>query len=218
MPETETDYRAMAHAAGGAGNEHIVDAAARALHYNESIHAHNIHDGGYEIPYAEFKTCRYCLLRAARVVSALAGMGALIVHDAPEPEPGGVAGEVCFCRHFVRSHRAHGCLYCSCTKTIHPKAAHPITVENPHAWVVWDTDGSSIALMTVQDGIALMTVQDGETDPWKALGIGDPRDPDLILDELDRQDYQAFQAFNDQSHALRRPGGRDLFYTVVVPG
>lgn len=65
-----TDYRAQAHKWAGPGNEKHVDTIAVSLHYNESIHMHDL--AKKEI---EHDACGYCWLRAGRAVYALIGAG-----------------------------------------------------------------------------------------------------------------------------------------------
>lgn len=210
MPET--NYRILAHKAGGYGNEHLVDAVARALHYSESIHAHNIYDNGYEKPYSKFKTCSYCLLRAGRSVNALAQMKALIVHDAPEPEPpagpqpSAVASDeaACECRHLIRSHAARiGCMWCSCQNSVYPVT---VTPDRRVGWAVWGADGG---ILSSGPG------QDGEDDPHKAMHTDLD---DVIIDALDEAAYRALDDRHQTgiAEALLAPGGRDFFYTQVV--
>lgn len=57
--------RAHAYKMGGTGRESLVDALAKQLHHNESLHLHTL-------PGDEGDACRYCYLRAGRSVGALA--------------------------------------------------------------------------------------------------------------------------------------------------
>lgn len=66
------DYRAQAYHMAGAGNEKAVDAVAAELHYNESLHMHNLGDEK-----KEHGACSYCWLRAGRAVHALVAIGAI---------------------------------------------------------------------------------------------------------------------------------------------
>ncbi len=59
------DYRAQAYRMAGAGNEKLVNVVAATLHYNESLHMHDLAN-------AEHGKCSYCWLRAGRAVRALA--------------------------------------------------------------------------------------------------------------------------------------------------
>lgn len=66
------DYRAHAYELAGPGSEHLVDAVAGSLHYNESLHMHQL--GDEEV---QNGACSYCWLRAGRSVRAvLAAQGA----------------------------------------------------------------------------------------------------------------------------------------------
>ena len=65
-----TDYRAQAHKWAGPGNESYVNAIAASLHYNESLHMHNL---GKEKK--QQGACEYCWLRAGRAVYALVRAG-----------------------------------------------------------------------------------------------------------------------------------------------
>lgn len=56
--------RAHAYKMGGAGRESFVDALAKQLHHNESLHLHTL-------PGDEGEACKYCYLRAGRAVGAL---------------------------------------------------------------------------------------------------------------------------------------------------
>ena len=66
------DYRALAYEMAGPGNEKHVDAVAAELHYNESLHMHNL---GEEKK--QHGQCAYCWLRAGRAVHALVQTGAI---------------------------------------------------------------------------------------------------------------------------------------------
>jgi hypothetical protein len=66
------DYRAQAYHMAGAGNEKHVDNVAAELHYNESLH---MHDLGREKK--QHGACSYCWLRAGRAVHALVKTGAI---------------------------------------------------------------------------------------------------------------------------------------------
>lgn len=75
-----TDYRAQAYSWGGAGNESRVDAIARDLHYNESLHLHNLGDKD-----VQHGACEYCWLRAGRAVRALVRTNLLTVPESAAP-------------------------------------------------------------------------------------------------------------------------------------
>ena len=75
-----TDYRALAYEMAGPGNEKHVDAVAKANHYNESIH---MHDLGVEKRH--HGACSYCWLRAGRPVRALVGTGAIAAQPTAVP-------------------------------------------------------------------------------------------------------------------------------------
>lgn len=66
------DYRAQAYHMAGRGNEKAVNAIAAELHYNESLHMHNLGDEE-----REHGACSYCWLRAGRAVHALGVAGLL---------------------------------------------------------------------------------------------------------------------------------------------
>lgn len=61
------DYRAQAYEIATPGHEKHVDAAVNRLHYNESLHMHNL---GEEK--RQHGACAYCWLRAGRAIRALA--------------------------------------------------------------------------------------------------------------------------------------------------
>jgi len=65
------DDRDQAYKWAGPGNEKYVDAIAADLHYNESIHMHNLGDEK-----EQHGACTYCWLRAGRAVRALVRRGA----------------------------------------------------------------------------------------------------------------------------------------------
>lgn len=60
------DYRAQAYKIAGSGNEELVTAVAAELHYNESLHMHNLGEEKQQ-----HSACGYCWLRAGRAVHAL---------------------------------------------------------------------------------------------------------------------------------------------------
>lgn len=68
------DYRAKAYSMAGAGNEKAVDAAVAVLHYNESLHMHDLGDEKQQ-----HGACGYCWLRAGRTVHALVQFGAITI-------------------------------------------------------------------------------------------------------------------------------------------
>jgi hypothetical protein len=73
----KTDYRAQAYAWAGPGNEIHVDVIASRLHYNESLHLH-------ELGNEQYGACTYCWLRAGRAVRALVDAGALATTKAAQ--------------------------------------------------------------------------------------------------------------------------------------
>jgi hypothetical protein len=79
----KTDYRATAYKWAGAGNELHVDVVASRLHYNESLHMHEL--GARN---EQHGACGYCWLRAGRAVRALVDAGAL---TATKPAPDGAS-------------------------------------------------------------------------------------------------------------------------------
>jgi hypothetical protein len=66
------DYRKQAYDWAGDGNEKLVDAVAARLHYNESLHMHNL-----GVEKKQYGACEYCWLRAGKAVRALVDIGAI---------------------------------------------------------------------------------------------------------------------------------------------
>lgn len=79
---TRRDLRTHAYSMAGPGNERRVDAIARDLHYNESIHMHNLADDN-----VQHGACEYCWLRAGRAVRALVRTDLLTVPEQMAPKP-----------------------------------------------------------------------------------------------------------------------------------
>lgn len=70
-----TDYRKQAHDWAGPGREAMVDAIAKFLHFNESMHMHED---------IEAECCAYCWLRAGKAIRALVHSGLTIDSRADE--------------------------------------------------------------------------------------------------------------------------------------
>lgn len=66
----EFDYRRQAYELAGKGYEEHVNTAVKALHYNESLHMHNL-----GVEKKQHGACEYFWLRAGRTVRALAEGG-----------------------------------------------------------------------------------------------------------------------------------------------
>lgn len=75
------DYRAQAYRIAGAGNEEAVNVIAAELHYNESLHMHNLGEEKQQ-----HDACGYCWLRAGRAASALRIHGVQVRPNATTPE------------------------------------------------------------------------------------------------------------------------------------
>lgn len=73
------DYRARAYKWAGPGVEKHVDAVAKSLHYNESLHMHDLSD-----PNDDTGACAYCWLRAGRAVHALMKSGLIAAPQTAE--------------------------------------------------------------------------------------------------------------------------------------
>jgi len=73
-----TDYLHIANRIAGPGHEPLILAVAKNLHYNESLH---MHDLGMEEK--NHGACSYCLLRAGQAVRAMADLGAITSSEAP---------------------------------------------------------------------------------------------------------------------------------------
>jgi hypothetical protein len=69
---TAYDYLHIASRIAGPGYEPLILAVAKNLHYNESLHLHDL--GGEKKNHG---ACSYCLMRAGQAVRAMSDLGAL---------------------------------------------------------------------------------------------------------------------------------------------